>query len=179
MSISYPTGFSEPSKCSRHKKMLGEYLLAEGREGERGAGRKGRRKEGREERGKKGKKDERKGGGGATAASHTSPACVFQGRISRLQKASFPSTTATSIVQSYGTIRNQTVPACFLHDRKTNSYLFLICRCKDTHFERSFYHLRSGKNDKIHLVFPCTTPTFGHVKVHNIRKSDLPLVLPV
>lgn len=64
MSISYPTGFSEPSKCSRHKKMLGEYLLAEGREGERGAGRKGRRKEGREERGKKGKKDERKGGGG-------------------------------------------------------------------------------------------------------------------
>lgn len=94
MSVLYPIGFSQPSKCSRNKKMLSEYLLAEGREGERGAGRKGRRKGGREEGGKK-EKEEREGGR-VTAASHTSPASVFQSRIRVLQKASFPSTTVTS-----------------------------------------------------------------------------------
>ena len=78
MSILYPTGFSEPSKCSRHKKMLSEYLLAEGREGERGTGRKGRRKEGREEGGKK-KKEEREGGrkGGREADSSFSHFTCF------------------------------------------------------------------------------------------------------
>ena len=111
MSILYPIGFSQTSKCSRNKKMISKYLLAEGREGERGAGRKGRRKGGREEGGKK-EKEEREGGR-VTAASHTSPASVFQSRIRVLQKASFPSTTVTSIVQSYGTIRNQNVPVSF------------------------------------------------------------------
>ena len=79
MSILYPTGFSEPSKCSRHKKMLSEYLLAEGREGERGTGRKGRRKEGREEGGKK-KKEEREGGreGGREADSSFSHFTCFR-----------------------------------------------------------------------------------------------------
>ena len=56
--------------------MLSEYLLAEGREGERGAGRKGRRKEGREEGGKK-EKDERKGGReGDSSFSHFTCLCV-------------------------------------------------------------------------------------------------------
>lgn len=136
--------------------MLGEYLLAEGREGERG------REEGKEEgrEGRKGQEREegRKKGGGFTAASHTSPACVFQGRISRLQKASSPAPLWQALC-------SLTVPleiklsqhAFYMIENKF--YLFLICRCKDTYFERSFYHLRSGKNDKTHLVFPCTTPT--------------------
>ena len=51
--------------------MLSEYLLAEGREGERGAGRKGRRKEGSKEGGKKEKKEEREGGReGKSSFSH-------------------------------------------------------------------------------------------------------------
>lgn len=89
--------------------MLSEYLLAEGREGERGAGRKGRRKEGREEGGKKEKKEEREGGQEQLLTLHL----LLCSRVELVCFTSVPSTTVTSIVQSYGPFRNQNVLACF------------------------------------------------------------------
>ena len=84
----------------------------EGREKEGQGGREGGRKGAKKGARKRRRKKEREGGR-ARAASHTSPASVFQSRISVLQKASFPNTTVTSIVQSYGPFRNQNVLACF------------------------------------------------------------------
>lgn len=180
MSISYPTGFSEPSKCSRHKKDA-QWVFVGRRKGRRKRGREEGKEEGREgRRGQEREEGRKKGREGGRQQLLTLHLLV----CSRVELAGFrkppsPAPLWQALCSLMVPLEIKMSQHAFTWSKNKFLYLFLICRCKDTHFERSFYHLGSGKNDKIHLVFPCTTPTFGRVKVHNIRKSDLPLVLPV